>query len=170
MHECDVVAAGRMFVRVARQMVTEMAQLVKISLLSAPTALHSQPLVSLDQRVTLDPTLYCLPIIREPNNDTLMVSTPKLLTRTLPLDEAARSRAEKMATRLDRFNRKTILSGLDRSLTNLHFVEKAVRMQVDFGQLAFLRYSSPPSGSQHHSLEEFRKALSKERTDLLLQA
>jgi len=159
-----------MFVRVARQMITEMAQLVKISLLSAPTTPLSQPLVSLDQRITLDPTLYYLPISREPNNDTLIVSTPKLLTHTLPLDEAARSRAGKMARRLERFNRKTILAGLDRSLTNLHFVEKAVRMQVDFGQLAFLRYLSPPSGSQHHSLEDFRKTLSKDRTDLLLQA
>lgn len=159
-----------MFVRVARQMVTEMAQLVKISLLSAPTAPLSQPLVSLDQRVTLDPTLYRLPIAQEPNNNTFVVSTPKLLNHALPLDEAARSRAEKLARRLDRFNRKTIFAGLDRSLTNLHFVEKAVRMQVDFGQFAFLRYLSPRTGSEHHGLEDFRKNLSKDRTDLLLQA
>jgi hypothetical protein len=170
MQERDVLTAGRTFERIARQMVTEMAQLVKISLLTAPTAPLTRPVVSMDQKVVLNPTLYCLPFPREPNNDTILGITPKLLIRTLPLDEMAKSRAEKMARRLEHFNRKTILAGLDRSLTNLHFVEKAVRMQVDFGQLAFLRYHSPRDGSQHHSLEDFRKALSKDRTDLLLQA
>lgn len=170
MHERDVIAAGRTFERIARQMIAEMSQFVKISLLSAPTAPLDQSFVSMDQRVSLNSTLYYLPISQEPKNDTFMVSTPKLWTHRLPPDEAATSRSEKMTRRLDRFNRKTILAGLERSLTNLHFVQKAVRMQVEFGELAFLRYLAPRSGSQHHSLEDFRKTMAKDRTDLLLQA
>ena len=170
MQERDVVTAGRAFERIARQMIAEMSQLVKISLLSAPTALLHQPIVSMDQRVDLKTSLYFLPFSREGKEDSLAVRTPKLWTHRLPPNDTARSRSEKMARRLEHFNRKSILAGLERGLTNLHFVQKAVRMQVDFGELAFLRYLIPPAGSQHHSFEEFRKTISKERTDILLQA
>ena len=170
MQERDVIAAGRTFERIARQMITDMSQFIKISLLSAPATLLHQPFVSMDQEVKLDTALYYLPFSQERKTDSFMVSTPKLWTHILPPNEEARSRSEKMARHLDQYNRKTILAGLERCLTNLHFVEKAVRMQIDFGELAFLRYLAPRSGSQSHSLEEFRKTMSKERTDLLLQA
>ncbi len=169
MQERDVVAAGRKFEGIAREMIAEMSMFIKISLVSAPTALLLQPLVSMDQKVDLKTTLYYMPTQPGAKKDTFVVRTPRL--RTLPPpDEATRSRSEKMASRLDRFNRKTILGGLERRLTHLHFVQKAVRMQVNFGELAFLRYSTPQFGAQHHSFEYFKKAMAKDRTDLLLQA
>lgn len=165
-----MIAAGRTFERIARQMITDMSQYIKISLLSAPTTLLHQPFVLMDQKVNLNTALYYLPFSQERKTDNFMVNTPKLWTHILPPDKEAKSRSEKMARRLDQYNRKTILAGLERCLTNLHFVEKAVRMQVEFGELAFLRYLTPQPGSQSHSLEEFRRTMSKERTALLLQA
>ncbi len=170
MQERDVIAAGRTFERIARQMITDMSQFIKISLLSAPATLLHQSFVSMDQEVTLNTALYYLPFSQERKADTFMVRTPKLWTHVVPPHEEARLRSKKMARRLDQYNRKTILAGLERCLTNLHFVEKAVRMQIDFGELAFLQYLAPRPGSQSHSLEEFRRTMSKERTDVLLQA
>lgn len=170
MQERDVIAAGRTFERIARQMITDMSQFIKISLLSAPTTPLHQPFVSMDQRVKLNTALYYLPFSQERKTDSFMVSVPKLWTHILPPSDEARLKSEKMVRRLDQYNRNAILAGLEKSLTNLHFVEKAVRMQVDFGELAFLRYLAPRSRSQSHSLEEFRRTMSKERTHLLLQA
>jgi hypothetical protein len=169
MQERDIVAAGRTFEALARQMIAEMSLFIKISLMAAPTAVLYQPFVSMDQKVDLKRTLYYQPTSQGCKPDTFTVSTPKLWTHLPPAIEEAKSRSEKMARRLHHLNRKTILAGLDRSLTNLHFVQKAVRMQVDFGQLAFLRYLAPQSGSQHHTFEDFRKTMAKDRTDLLLQ-
>lgn len=169
MQERDVTAAGRKFEAIARQMIAEMSHFIKISLVKAPPALLDKSIVSMDQEVGLKTALYHLPTSRAPKKDVFMVKTPKLLTPSPFTDEAARLRSEKMAKRLDRFNRDTILSGLERSLTNLNFVQKAVRMQVDFGHLAFLRYRTP-EGSQHHTFESFRKTTSKDRTAILLQA
>ena len=169
MQERDVTEAGRKFEAIARQMIAEMSHFIKISLVRAPPALLDQSIVTMNQEVRLKTALYHLPIPGGPNKDVFMVKTPKLLTPPSSTDKADRLRSEKMVKRLDRFNRDTILAGLERSLTNLNFVQKAVRMQVDFGQLAFLRYRSP-QGSQHHSFESFRKTMGKDRTDLILQA
>jgi hypothetical protein len=170
MLERDVIQAGRTFEAIARQMIAEMAMFIKISLVAAPTAPLYQPFVSMDQQTELMPTLYSLPNPYRGKKDLLVVKTPKLWSHRPPTDGVVRSRSERMAKRLDRFNRKTILAGLERSLTNMHFVQKAVRMQVNFGELAFLRFFAPPFGFRHHSFEEFRKTMAKDRTDLLLQA
>jgi hypothetical protein len=170
MHERDVVTAGRKFEAVAVQMIADLAQLVKISLISAPDVFIHKAFVSMDGRIDLDTTLYYPPSSRGDRKETFSVSIPKLWTLPLPLDEAAISTSQKMARRLVRFNRQTMIAGLEKSLTSLHFVQKAVRMRVEFGELAFLRYSIPRSGSQHQSFDEFRKTLAKDRTDLLLQA
>lgn len=170
MQERDVVTVGRKFESIAREMVAEMSLFIKISLVGAPTALLHQPSVSMDEEVDLKTALYDPLFPQSGRKNTIAVRTPKLWTFPPPSDEAATSMSEKFKRRLDRFNRKTILAGLEKCLTNLHFVQKAVRMQVDFGELAFLMYSRPDSASQHHSFEEFRKTMAKDRTHLLLQA
>lgn len=170
MQERDVVAAGRKFESIARQMVAEMASFIKISLVRVLPALLDQARVSMNQRTELRTNLYHPPILHGAKKDTFSVSTPKLWTTQAPPSGEVKSRSERLAKRLDRFNRKSILAGLERSLTNMHFVQKAVRMQVNFGELGFLRYLAPQSGSQYHTLEGFRKTMSKDRTDLLLQA
>lgn len=170
MQERDVVTAGRKFEGIAVQMITEMSQLIKISLMSPPSTPLHQSVVSMDQNIDLKSNLYYLSIPQAGKKDTFTVRTPKLWTLEQPLNEVERSRSDRMVRRLGRFNRKTILTGLEKSLTNLHFGQKAVRMQVDFGELAFLRYLAPSSGSQHHSFDDFRKTIAKDRTDLLLQA
>lgn len=169
MQERDVVKAGRTFESIARQTIADMSSFIKISLVGAPTALLHQDFVSMDQKVDLKTTLYHLPGSHGSKKDTFTVSTPKLWSVRPPSDEVSRPRPQKMARRLNRFNRKIILAGLERSLTNMHFVQKAVRMQVNFGELAFLRHFAPRSGSGHHSFDIFRKTMAKDRTDLLLQ-
>jgi hypothetical protein len=170
MQERDVIAAGRKLEGVARQMVTEMSTYIKISLVGAPNAVLHEPFVSMDQKIDLKTTLYNLPFQLQDKRDTFVVSTPKLWTHRSDASEEVKAKSEKLTGRLDRFNRRSILAGMERSLTNLHYVQKAVRMQVDFGELAFLRYLIPQSGSQHHSFESFRGNIAKDRTDLLLQA
>lgn len=167
MQEHDVVTAGRKFESIAREMVVEQSVFIKISLVGAPTTIINQPKVSLDGRVDLKTALYYLPTSQNASKNTFVVMTPKLLTLPPPSDEAARSRSERLMRRLDRFNRKRILTGLEKCLTNLHFVQKSVRLQVDFGQLAFLRFSVPEL--EHHSFETFRKKMAMDRTDLVLQ-
>lgn len=170
MQERDVISASRKLEGVARQTVTEMSTYIKVSLVGPPTAILHQPIVSMDQKIDLKTALYEFPFQLQGKRDTFVVSTPKLWTHSSHATEEAKARSERMVKRLDRFNRKSILAGLERSLTNLHYVQKAVHMQVDFGELAFLRYLKPQSGSQHHSFESFRKQMAKDRTDLLLQA
>ena len=170
MQERDVISAGRKLEGVARQMVTEMSTYIKASLVGAPSAILHQPFVSMDQKIDLKTALYELPFQLQGKKDTFVVSTPKLWTHRSHVSEEVKARSERTAKRLDRFNQKSILAGLDRSLRNLHYVQKAVHMQVDFGELAFLRYFAPQFGSRHHSFESFRKTMAKDRTDLLLQA
>lgn len=170
MQERDVISAGRKLEGVARQMITEMSTYIKISLVGAPTAEVQKAFVSMDQKIDLKTTLYELPFQLQGKTSTFAVNTPKLWIHQSPIDDEVKAKVEKSAARLSRFNRRSILAGLERSLTNLHYVQKAVRMQVDFGELAFLRYLAPQFGFQHHSFESFRKTISKDRTDLLLQA
>jgi hypothetical protein len=169
MQEKQVVEAGRRFEGLARQMISDMSRFIKISLVNTPTAPLDQPYVSLDKQADLKTCLYQLPLRRCDRTDTFTVNTPKLWTSPVPGNEDAQSRPAALARRLTRFNRKAISIGLDRALTNLQLAQKSVRMQVDFGEAAFLRFLAPQSGWQHHNLESFMRMISRDRTDLLLQ-
>lgn len=169
MDETSVVKAGRSFGGIAMQMVTDMSRFIRISLLDAPSSGICGSHVSMDQKVELPSSLYYLPIPPWNVSRTFAVTRPKLWTSRQAHGGSTQSVPEKMKKRLGHFNLKTILAGLERSLMNLSLAQKAVRMQVNFGELVFLVYNRPQSGSPNHTLEGFRKQMARERTDLILQ-
>jgi hypothetical protein len=169
MDEANVVKAGRSFVGIAAEMVTELSLFVKISLLGQPSSALYQTYVAMDRKVTLKSCLYHPPISQWRTNKTFTITRPKMWTCRQPAAESTPSVTEATIKRLGHYNRKLIVAGLERSLTNLSLAHKAVRMQVTFGEIGFIVYRSPQSGDPHHTLESFRKQMAKERTDLMLQ-
>jgi hypothetical protein len=169
MDEASVVKAGRSFQGIAMQMVTDLSRFIRISLLDAPISGLYRSYVSMDQKVELPSSLYYLPIPPWNVSRTFAVTRPKLWIPRQAHGESTQSISEKIKRRLGRFNLRTILAGLERSLMNLSLAQKAVRMHVNFGELVFLIYNKPQSGAPNHSLEGFRKQMARERTDLMLR-
>lgn len=167
MLERDVVKAGRTLEDIARQMIGRLAARTKFTLLRVPLLPMYQSYVSMEQTVEQKMSLYYLP--GSQRQDTFTVRTPKLCSFQSPNVDEAISRTQKLARRLDRHNRRIIVAGLERQLTNLHFTNKAVRMRVDFGELAFLTYSPPQLRMEYADFDLFRQTIAKDHTHVLLQ-
>lgn len=170
MVDADVTAAARSMVTLARYMVAQMANYVKLTLIAPFHNMFQQAVVSLDEKVELNPALYLPPGGQSSlSNGPLIVGSPKVWSLPPASHDQGRAHFAKVMRNVDRFNQKIVIEGLQKTLSKLNFASKGVQMRVNLGQLALVTYSRPADGVRHHTMETFRRAIAKDRTDILLR-